>query len=95
MADINPPDRREKARNTAPEEQARRHKNRNGQQSSSGEHSGNAQRANRNWRRPPHKSFKQAYAAIDLGTNNCRLLIARPSDENFVCLLYTSDAADE
>jgi exopolyphosphatase/guanosine-5'-triphosphate,3'-diphosphate pyrophosphatase len=25
----------------------------------------------------------QAYAAIDLGTNNCRLLIARPSGENF------------
>lgn len=24
------------------------------------------------------------YAAIDLGTNNCRLLIARPSDEGFV-----------
>ena len=86
MADINPPDRREKARNTAPEGQARRHKNRSGQQSSSGEHSGNAQRANRNWRRPPHKSFKQAYAAIDLGTNNCRLLIARPSDENFVVI---------
>lgn len=86
MADINPPDRREKARNTAPEGQARRHKNRSGQQSSSGDHSGNAQRANRNWRRPPHKSFKQAYAAIDLGTNNCRLLIARPSDENFVVI---------
>ena len=29
----------------------------------------------------PHR---QAYAAIDLGTNNCRLLIARPSEENFV-----------
>ena len=26
---------------------------------------------------------KQSYAAIDLGTNNCRLLIARPSGENF------------
>ncbi len=29
---------------------------------------------------------RQAYAAIDLGTNNCRLLIARPSDENFVVI---------
>ena len=24
----------------------------------------------------PHPPFRQAYAAIDLGTNNCRLLIA-------------------
>ncbi|MBS0254501.1 MAG: Ppx/GppA family phosphatase [Proteobacteria bacterium] len=30
--------------------------------------------------------FRQAYAAIDLGTNNCRLLIARPADENFVVI---------
>ncbi|MFA7597370.1 MAG: Ppx/GppA phosphatase family protein [Novosphingobium sp.] len=29
---------------------------------------------------------RQAYAAIDLGTNNCRLLIARPSDENFTII---------
>lgn len=34
------------------------------------------------WRGPPF--HKQAYAAIDLGTNNCRLLIARPSGEHFV-----------
>ncbi len=38
------------------------------------------------WRRPPHQNFRQAYAAIDLGTNNCRLLIARPADENFVVI---------
>lgn len=40
----------------------------------------------REWRRPPHRSHKQAYAAIDLGTNNCRLLIARPSGQNFVVI---------
>lgn len=33
--------------------------------------------------RPP---TRQAYAAIDLGTNNCRLLIARPADANFVVI---------
>jgi exopolyphosphatase / guanosine-5'-triphosphate,3'-diphosphate pyrophosphatase len=30
-----------------------------------------------------HGASRQAYAAIDLGTNNCRLLIARPQGENF------------
>ena len=38
------------------------------------------------WQRLAHRSTRQAYAAIDLGTNNCRLLIARPSDENFVVI---------
>ncbi|WP_454597514.1 Ppx/GppA phosphatase family protein [Qipengyuania sp. SM2507] len=31
-------------------------------------------------------SRRQAYAALDLGTNNCRLLIARPSGENFTVI---------
>ncbi len=38
------------------------------------------------WRRPPHDRLRQAYAAIDLGTNNCRLLIARPTRHNFVVI---------
>ena len=37
-------------------------------------------------RRQPHHHFRQAYAAIDLGTNNCRLLIARPASGNFVVI---------
>ncbi len=32
---------------------------------------------------PPHRN---SYAAIDLGTNNCRLLIARPAGENFTVI---------
>jgi exopolyphosphatase/guanosine-5'-triphosphate,3'-diphosphate pyrophosphatase len=36
------------------------------------------------WRWPSGR--RQAYAAIDLGTNNCRLLIARPQEENFVVI---------
>jgi exopolyphosphatase/guanosine-5'-triphosphate,3'-diphosphate pyrophosphatase len=34
----------------------------------------------------PYPPYRQAYAAIDLGTNNCRLLIARPASENFVVI---------
>lgn len=34
--------------------------------------------------RRPNPFQRQSFAAIDLGTNNCRLLIARPSGENFV-----------
>jgi len=34
---------------------------------------------------PPPKR-RQAFAALDLGTNNCRLLIARPSGENFTVI---------
>ncbi len=42
-----------------------------------------ARLANLRTGRPPRK---QAYAALDLGTNNCRLLIARPSGENFTVI---------
>ncbi len=34
-------------------------------------------------RRPHHWSGRQTYAALDLGTNNCRLLIARPTGDGF------------
>ena len=35
---------------------------------------------------PGPGTHRQAYAALDLGTNNCRLLIARPSGENFTVI---------
>ena len=40
---------------------------------------------------------KDVFAAIDLGTNSCRLLIADEKGRELYkdCLLYTSDAADE
>ncbi len=31
----------------------------------------------------PNRGHRRTYAALDLGTNNCRLLIARPADEGF------------
>jgi len=34
----------------------------------------------------PLPFHRQAYAAIDLGTNNCRLLIARPAGDHFVVI---------
>ncbi|MDE2435950.1 MAG: Ppx/GppA family phosphatase [Sphingomonadales bacterium] len=36
------------------------------------------------WGNPPF--HRQAFAAIDLGTNNCRLLIARPQGEHFIVI---------
>jgi exopolyphosphatase/guanosine-5'-triphosphate,3'-diphosphate pyrophosphatase len=44
------------------------------------------------WRTPAHGGGHggghggEAYAALDLGTNNCRLLIARPSGEDFTVI---------
>ncbi|MDC0886703.1 Ppx/GppA phosphatase family protein [Altererythrobacter sp.] len=35
---------------------------------------------------PRQRRHRQAYAALDLGTNNCRLLIARPSGEDFTVI---------
>ena len=54
-----------------------------------GQSSGNSQLLAR--RASPHAARggphqRQAYAALDLGTNNCRLLIARPTGENFTVI---------
>ncbi|APE29314.1 Exopolyphosphatase [Aurantiacibacter gangjinensis] len=90
MADINPPDRRKKAGNGPHQDRQGHRRGRqnasSGQRNRSGRQQQGQDRDARQWRRPPHKSYRQAYAAIDLGTNNCRLLIARPSDENFVVI---------
>ncbi|WP_340587368.1 Ppx/GppA phosphatase family protein [Erythrobacter alti] len=91
MADQHPPEGRAKARNGADRNvgnsnRRNRSNPQKGPKRTPGDGNTGKQRDNSSWRRPPHKSFKQAYAAIDLGTNNCRLLIARPSDENFVVI---------
>jgi len=48
----------------------------------------NAQATKPAFHQPRHHNSnrKQAYAALDLGTNNCRLLIARPEGENFTVI---------
>src|SRR3954464_11600079 len=36
---------------------------------------------------PPRRwANRHTYGAIDLGTNNCRLLVARPTDEGFTVI---------
>ena len=47
---------------------------------------GQAPRAPRNGGGQPNERYHQAYAALDLGTNNCRLLIARPAGEHFTVI---------
>jgi exopolyphosphatase/guanosine-5'-triphosphate,3'-diphosphate pyrophosphatase len=34
----------------------------------------------------PYRSPRHTYGALDLGTNNCRLLIARPAEDGFVVI---------
>ena len=47
------------------------------------QHTGSKQH---NGGRKPQRRGRQAYAALDLGTNNCRLLIARPSGQDFTVI---------
>ena len=88
MADFNPPDERRSAAvkrqdglPIAPRQVC---------SGTAGDRKGNGAIAERAPRRQPQdrpqQSPRQAYAAIDLGTNNCRLLIARPQDQNFVVI---------
>ncbi|MDE1467178.1 Ppx/GppA phosphatase family protein [Aurantiacibacter sp. D1-12] len=87
MADYSPPDGREKAKGKAKNRKGnRRRKTKKAPNRAPGDGKAKARQSESSWRRPPHNSYKQAYAAIDLGTNNCRLLIARPSEDNFVVI---------
>ena len=45
---------------------------------------GSGGRAGGGDRKTPRKTVHPVYAALDLGTNNCRLLVARPSRRGFV-----------
>ena len=45
--------------------------------------SGDADRRKDNAQTPPRRTRGPVYAALDLGTNNCRLLIARPHEQSF------------
>ncbi len=92
MAETQPPEQRGRpAQDKRKQPGQKRPKNsRKGRQaspsSSSGTSSAQKPKASTHWRRPPHKNFRQSFAAIDLGTNNCRLLIARPKDDEFVVI---------
>jgi len=44
---------------------------------------GDADRRKDSAQTPPRRSRGPVYAALDLGTNNCRLLIARPHEQSF------------
>ena len=54
-----------------------------GQDSQNGRHK-RAHRNKRNsWNDQGHSRFRRTYAAVDLGTHNCRLLVARPTRRAF------------
>ena len=93
MADMSPPDGRHKKAGSRrgksdrnPAKASRTRPQTGDTRTAKGAANGKTTPREASWRRPPHHNPRQAYAAIDLGTNNCRLLIARPSDENFVVI---------
>ncbi|WP_084355788.1 Ppx/GppA phosphatase family protein [Novosphingobium lentum] len=92
MADFEPPDRERKAGTVGAKDQPRPSSQRSAHAAPPFARSGHAgttdgagQATSAAWQKPV-PFHRQAYAAIDLGTNNCRLLIARPSGENFVVI---------
>ena len=91
MAEFNPPEsQRETARNSgerdvgaSPLPQVRETSK---ETRASGDRPNAKGGVNHPWRRVSHPHRRHSYAAIDLGTNNCRLLIAKPKGENFVVI---------
>ncbi len=90
MADISPPEGRTRATDDRKGRRRRRPDRKKGSDRSK---TGESKRAKAkpapretDRRRAPFPHYRQAYAAIDLGTNNCRLLIAKPNEENFVVI---------
>ncbi|WP_137681587.1 Ppx/GppA phosphatase family protein [Aurantiacibacter suaedae] len=98
MAETGPPDKRDSAARPASGRRRRRpHRGRASSRKSGitprkppEAQAPAARRAEPDQPAQPHpggpQTANQAYAAIDLGTNNCRLLIARPEDENFTVI---------
>ena len=83
MAEDNPP----AAKPDLPHGGGPRRKSRRGNSRKSGAQQGDGE-ARPGAEKPSGRpaQFRQAYAALDLGTNNCRLLIARPSREDFTVI---------
>lgn len=88
MADYSPPDRHNRADKNEGDRSGKvadfRYK-RPSQPKNIAKHGGNADAAGEQ-STSAAQPRRQAYAALDLGTNNCRLLIARPSGENFTVI---------
>ncbi len=80
MADLSPPPRSAKGQNAEPESRDSAH--RPPQDRPGGPSRSEPAAWAASHRAAPY--HRQAFAAIDLGTNNCRLLIARPQGQHFV-----------
>jgi len=91
MADIDPPEsQRETARHSglgsAQESQPKTAREASTVPRASGDRQEANGRVAHPWRRTNPQNQRHSYAAIDLGTNNCRLLIARPAGGNFTVI---------
>jgi exopolyphosphatase/guanosine-5'-triphosphate,3'-diphosphate pyrophosphatase len=86
MAEYIPPDGREQSESQPPGCETGLGRKAFPQARDSGDYQSAQPNQNSSDERSAPRLARQAYAAIDLGTNNCRLLIARPADENFVVI---------